>query len=169
MILNSFAKKRHIITFSIGTLLLFLCACGIKKQNNEVPIKDEGHSKIIFLTYILSEAPSGERSMSFVSQKIVDGQIKNNSSYAIKNGSEGDLICSQFDNQSKLIGRSLIKNPLKKTVESLTPSRSLESTSFKLQKTKFSTRIALKSKTKTITISNFSTSEKLISTKITLE
>ncbi|OBQ56034.1 hypothetical protein JJL45_05545 [Tamlana sp. s12] len=169
MILNRFIKKPHITTFTIGTLLLFLCACGIKKSNNEEPIVNEEHSKIIFLTYMISEAPSGERSMNFVSQKMVEGQIKSNSSNAIKNATEGDLICSQFDGQSKLISRSLIKNPLNKTIESLTPSQSFESTALNLQKTKFSIRIGLKNETKIITISNFADSKKLISTKITLE
>lgn len=170
MILKGSTLYRHLTKYFIGSLFLIFCACGLQKKHTEaLPVVEEPKPKIIFLTYTLSEAPSGERSMTFVSQKIVDGKLKRNSSNGIEKASEGDLICSQFDENSQLISRTLIKNPLKKTVESLIPTLGFESKALLLQQTKFSTRIALKRQTKIITISNFTNTKTLISTKIDLK
>ncbi|MDO6760875.1 hypothetical protein Q4566_11740 [Tamlana sp. 2_MG-2023] len=166
-------KLTKSIKFKIIAILLvalgFVQAC--KTAKTEIPIATtiEENPKIIFLTYSISEAPSGERSMQFVSQKIVDGSLKNNSDRSVQNAVDGDLICLQFDEQSNIISRSLIKNPLKKSIESLNESKSFEMQSINLNKTKFSTRIALKSQTRNITISNFANSKNLISTKINHE
>ncbi|MBU2949509.1 hypothetical protein KO493_02225 [Tamlana agarivorans] len=166
-------KLTKSIKFKIIAILLvalgFVQAC--KPAKTEIPIETTiaENPKIIFLTYSISETASGKRSMQLVSQKIVDGYLKPNNDRSAQNAVDGDLICLQFDGQSNIISRSLIKNPLKKSVESLNESKSFETQSINLNKTKFSTRIALRSHTKHLTISNFVNSENLISTKINQE
>ena len=146
-----------------------LHACKTKTVVVPEEVVVEENPKIIFLTYHISETPSGNRTMQFISQKIVDGKLKKHSTQSIENASDGDLICLQFDEHSNIVNRSLIKNPLKKTVESLNENKSFETNILDLNSTKFSTRISLKNNTKTITISNFVNSKNLISTKIPLE
>ncbi|KAB1067491.1 hypothetical protein F6U93_10615 [Tamlana haliotis] len=167
--MKNFSFKRYKATILLAIVLGFVQACKTTKTETPIETTTEENPKIIFLTYSINESPSGERSMTFINQKTVDGYLKPNSDHSANNAVDGDLICLQFDEQSNIIDRSLIKNPLKKTIESLNDSKSFETETVHVTTTKFTNRISLKRNTKIITISNFANSKNLISTKISQE
>ncbi|WP_194766125.1 hypothetical protein [Tamlana sp. I1] len=165
------STKTHTQTIKMLFLMFswMLIACGTTKTVNPETLVIADTNKIIFLTYSISEDPSGKRTLTFIKQNIVEGKLKPNSSWSVENAQEGDLICAQLNKNSNIISTRLIKNPLKKHVESFHPSGNIEITTINQDKTQFSVRLALHSQTSIITISNFADRKSLISTKINLE
>lgn len=166
--MNYFFKNISIIinTPVATAFILFwlFVSCGSMKNTVDNQVEIDIDPKIIFLTYSFSQDENGNKSIQFISQKTVDGKIK--VSESIKNGTEGDLICNQYDKKSNLLYSSLIKDPLNKIVEFVDESNQFQTKTINATKTQFSVRLQLKSNTKHITISNFADKQTLIKTKI---
>ena len=133
--------------------MLFLVleiACASKKvlvnENEALP------PKLIFLNYSISKTVNNEKTIEFISKTITNGKQKNNSNNYIEVGSIGDLKCSQLNKDLVEVASVIIKNPLSKTIEFVNDSLIFENKKIELQKTSFSLRLQLHSKTVCIAI-----------------
>ena len=149
----------------IGFILFFLTfSCGSIKNTKAGEAEIDSDPKIMFLTYSISQDENGNKTVEFISQKIVDGKIK--SSKSVENGKVGDLVCNQLDKKSNLLTSTLISDPLNKIIEFVDESNQFQTKTIKASKNQFSIRLQLKKTTKYITISNFADKQPLIKTKI---
>lgn len=149
-------------------IVLGLSSCGSKKivdTNNDIY-----PPKLIFLNYNIEKLENGEKSVRFINKVIADGELKRHSNKYLENGVTGDLQCNQLDKNSNTLQMVIIKNPLKKTFESLNDSLSFERKTVELKNTSFSIKLQLKPNTEYITIDEIikskKTSKPLIRTKL---
>ena len=158
-------------TYKIN-LLVLICLSLFSGCKNSKPVytnqsEIESSPKIIFLNYSIEKALNEKRIIEFISKKVVDGKLKKNTSQqSIENGVEGDLICAQLDEKSKMLNQILIKNPLIKSIEYLDASKNFKTEAIKSDKVQFSIRLQLRSDAKYLIISNFAENNPLIKTQI---
>jgi hypothetical protein len=150
-------------------LFLLMASCGSNKNSTTKPRSSiESNPKIIFLNYSIKKNTNSSRSIQLINKKVVDGKLKRTND--IEDGDFGDLICYQLDKNSKILQKTIIKNPLKKTIEYLDSEKKFQLKQLDLDSVRFSVRLKLKSNTKYITLDNISdfdnSSEPLIKTKI---
>ena len=158
--------KQNITVVITFVALWLMTSCGNTKNVSTKQAETNKDSKIMFITYNISQNENGKKMIQFVSQKTVDGKIKSSHLEPVENGNQDDLICTQLDKKSKVLNAVLIKNPLKKSVEFIDESKKLQTKTIKTNKSQFSIRLQLKNKAKYITISNFVNRDPLIKTKI---
>jgi len=160
--------SKNVNTFYITLLLLVvLTACGTKQATLSNTNTIKSTPKLLFLNYNLKKNKNGTKSIQFINKIITDGTLKNHK--IIKNGTIGDLQCSQLNKKNKIIKSKIIKNPLKKTIEYLDDSKSFHIKEVNLDSTQISLKLKLEHDTKYIIISEISNSKKtipLIKTKI---
>lgn len=151
--------------------MLFLAlevACASKKtvitENELLP------PKLIFLNYNISKDENNKKTIEFISKTIADGKLKNNSNKYVEVGTVGDLKCRQLNKDSLELTSVIIKNPLFKTIEFVNDSLIFENKTIELQKTAFSLRLQLHSKTAFIALEeikdSLQNSKPLIVTKL---
>lgn len=133
-------------------ILLSVFSCASKKEISKTESNIEENTKLIFLNYILAENINGEKSIDFINKKITDGKIRNRNNKYLKNGTIGDLKCSQINDKSQILKSVFIKNPLLKTVEFVNDSLKFESKALKVKKSTLSLRLQLHANTTQIII-----------------
>tara|TARA_R110000868_G_scaffold8478_5_gene43941 strand:- start:26678 stop:27148 length:471 start_codon:yes stop_codon:yes gene_type:complete len=132
--------------------LAFQVSCVPKKNIIENDTTIETSPKLIFLNYTISKDDNNKKSIQFINKTITDGKLKSNSNKYIKIGGSGDLKCSQLNKDSVEVTSVIIKNPLLKIIEFVNDSLIFENKKIDLQKTSFSLRLQLHSKTTFIAI-----------------
>ncbi len=161
----------RIINSLIIVLILFcIPACASKKNLPEDNEGFESNPKLIFLNYTISESKNGKKSIQFINKIIADGKLKKSNNKYIKKGISGDLECNQLDKNSNIIQGVIVKNPLKKTIESLNDSLSFQTKQITLSNTPFTLKLKLNPNTKYIAINEITkpqeTTKTLIKTKL---
>ena len=141
---------------------MFLC-CASKKNFEENTNQIESTPKIVFLNYSIEKKSDGSRSVQYVDKIVTEGKLKSYYNNASESLNSGDLECFQLDKNSNTLHRSIIKNPLAKTIEYPNDSLSFETKSIDLNRAKFTIRIQLETNTKYIRI--FEIDEKKINLK----
>tara|TARA_R110002049_G_scaffold206269_1_gene376776 strand:+ start:20042 stop:20539 length:498 start_codon:yes stop_codon:yes gene_type:complete len=149
-------RKRISILNTFALLCLFV-SCGSHKNIETTQASIEIPPKIIFLNYSIKKTADGHRSIRFLNKIVTDGKLKNTKANTV--GDYGDLICAQLDKKSKVLERSVIKNPLSKNIEYLNGSNAFQRKQISLDSIQFSIRIQLKPNTKYISIHDFATFE----------
>lgn len=163
--------KNNLHTFLLFSLIALQIACASKKNiiANEAVIETLP-PKLIFLNYSISKDVNGKKSIEFIKKIITDGKLKNNTETYLKTGAVGDLKCSQLSKDSVEITSIIVKNPLSKIIEYVNDSLIFESKKIDLQKTAFTLRLQLHSKTVFIAINevtdSLQNSKSLIITKL---
>ena len=136
-------------------LLLIILACfscaskSVITQNQDIP---DSNPKLIFLNYQISNNKSGQKSIKFIGNKIVDGKLRNKGSKYIEIGNTGDLVCAQLSKNKTLISEQTISNPLLKTIEITTDSFTFKKRNVAIKQAPLNIRIQLNASTKFIRI-----------------
>lgn len=138
--------------FLLVLLIALQISCALKKPTpiNKV-INETLPPKLIFLNYVISKNENNEKNIQFINKTITNGKLKNTAKLQ-EMGTIGDLKCSQLNKDSVEITSIIIKNPLSKIIEYVNDSLIFESKKIDLQKTAFSLRLQLHSKTVFIAI-----------------
>ena len=132
-------------------IILIFCSCANSKVIEIPTEKPVDTAKIIFLNYSISKNPDDLLVIKFVDQIIADGMLKVNSSAAFNLRNE-DFKLIQMDQNQRSLDSVFIENPLTKTVEFLNEAGQFEKRTINLDSAKFSIRMQLNTKTKTIKI-----------------
>ncbi|TGV02028.1 hypothetical protein [Flavivirga rizhaonensis] len=149
---------------------MMLLGCASKQSLSTNTNKIEKTPKIIFLNYTIKKTSNGNRTVSLINKIITEGKLKDHNKNSKKEPVSGDLMCYQLDKKSNILQSIIVKNPLKKTVESLNDSKSFQTSHIELKHTSFSLRLKLEPQTKYISINEITQVKKeikpLIKTKI---
>ncbi|GAA3616559.1 hypothetical protein GCM10022396_38520 [Flavivirga amylovorans] len=147
-----------------------LLGCASKKSLSTNTNNIEKTPKIIFLNYTIKKTSNDSRTVHFINKIITEGKLKDHNKNSKKEPVSGDLMCYQLDKKSNILQSIIIKNPLKKTVESLNDSKSFQTNSIDLNSTSFSLRLKLEPYAKYVSINEITQDKKevlpLIKTKI---
>ncbi len=160
-----------IINNLIIILILFgVAACASKKDTSKNSVFQDTKPQLLFLNYNIKKDSKNNKTVKFINKIIADGKLKINSNKYIENGVSGDLQCHQLDKNSNIIQSIIIKNPLKKSIESLNDSLSFQTKNIELNSASFSLKLKLEPDAKYISIHEISTltnaSNPLIKTKL---
>lgn len=145
-------KRDFFFKWIVSLVLMVLISCASKKNNIEKIADNDIPPKLIFLNYSISKDENNKKNIQFVSKIVADGKLKTNSSKYMETGRVGDLKCSQLTKDSVEVASIIIKNPLSKNIEFLNDSLIFENKKVDLEKTSFSIRLQLHSKTVFIAI-----------------
>lgn len=136
---------KHLIILS--AIAAVLCNCGANKSASATKAQAKAvlHQtpKIVFLNYSLKKDSYGNKTAKLISSKKVDGTLKNQKKKLQSKGNSEDIICTQFNANSKTIAEVLIKNPLKKKLEYVNESKTLKTALIELDSTQFTVRLQL--------------------------
>lgn len=154
----------------IALVLICITACTTTKRVAQNTTVEELNPKLIFLNYTISENNKGKKNIQLINKIITDGKLKISSNEYIKSGIAGDLVCKQLDENNNILQSITIKDPLKKTIESLNDSLSFQIKNVELKNTAFSLKLKLEANTKYISIHEINKSKTvtnpLIKTKL---
>jgi len=133
------------------TFLFCAClACATKHNIDKAEVSIDSNPKLIFLNYTISKNENGEKSITFINKKIVDGKLRNKGSKYIKTARIGDLVSQQLDKNKNTLFKQAITNPLLKTIEIMTDSLTFKKQIVVLKQSPLNLRLQLHPETKFI-------------------
>ena len=134
-------------------MLVFLAcffSCATKHNIEKKEVTIDTNPKLIFLNYTISKNEDGEKSITLIDKKIVDGKLRNKGSKYIKSGKIGDLVSEQLDENKNTLYKQAIANPFIKSIEVTTDSLTLKKQIVSIKQTPLNLRLQLDVETKFI-------------------
>ncbi|UKM65142.2 hypothetical protein GSB9_01704 [Flavobacteriaceae bacterium GSB9] len=163
MLLPNLKDKSVNKSMFLVCFLLMVFSCGTSKKAS-VPLKPKVSNTIVFLNYKLKKLPNGNKEVEFISKKVTEGILKKGVAEATNNPE--NLVCIQYNKNGKALNKTIIENPLRKSLEFIDDEMRLKTKVLDLKEADFSVRMQLDPKAKYVLMKNFLEDITLIKTKI---
>lgn len=143
----------------LAMLLVYIIvnSCASKQNSIQSASAEETNPKLLFLNYIISQNSNGDKSVKFINKIITKGKLKHN--IQSEEGTYGDLICHQLDENLNTLQSVTVKNPLNKNFEFVNDLKQFERKNVQLKSAEFSLKLKLEPYTKYVVINEITNSK----------